>query len=385
MAKIMISAGEVSGDLHASHLMMEIKKLLPDVKFVGIGGDRMQSVGMELIYHIRQMGIVGFSEVIKQLPFIRSVFRTLKFFFKQSPPDLLILIDYPGFNLRLAKLAKKYQIPVMYYIAPQIWAWGYWRVEKLVKYVDRAAVIFPFEERILNQAGVKATYVGHPLLDFLTPVSNRNDFFQKYSIIPENKILGLLPGSRISEVNRLLPEMLLIAQQLKEKYPDLQVLIAGSESVEPNVYQSILEKFPASRLLERATYNIMNYADALLIASGTATLEAALFGTPMAIVYRTSRLTYWLAKFVARVQCIGLPNILAEKIIVPEFIQNQFKVKNVLKVMEELLFNPGANAEQRKELAIVRQRVGEKGAAARAARLAVNFIHPKIGVDDGKN
>jgi lipid-A-disaccharide synthase len=374
MAKIMLSAGEVSGDLHASHLMTAIKQLLPEIEFIGIGGDRMQSIGMELSYHIRQMGIVGFSEVIKQLPFIRSVFRNLEGQFKQSPPDLLILIDYPGFNLRLAKLAKKYQIPVMYYIAPQIWAWGYWRVEKLVQYVDLAAVIFPFEERILNQAGVKATYVGHPLLDFLMPNSSRDDFFQNHAIHPENKILGLLPGSRISEIHRLLPEMLLTAQKLKEKYPALQVLIAGAESVDSGVYEAILQKFRGVQLLKHSTYDLMNYADALLIASGTATLEAALFGTPMAIAYRTSRLTYWLAKFVARVQCIGLPNILAEKIIVPEFIQHRFNAENVFNVLEELLFNPVANAAQRKELAIIRQRIGEKGAAARTAQLAVNLL-----------
>ncbi len=371
----MLSAGEVSGDLHASHLMHEIKILLPEAKFVGIGGDRMESAGLESIYHIRQMGIVGFFEVIKQLPFIRSVFRNLESFFQKSPPDLLILIDYPGFNLRLARLAKKYQIPVLYYIAPQIWAWGYWRVEKLVKYVDRAAVIFPFEERILNQAGVDAIYVGHPLLDFLKPDSNRDEFFQKFNLSSENKILGLLPGSRISEIQRLLPEMLLIAQKLQEKYPTLQLLIAGAESVDQQVYRAILERFPVAQLLNRATYDIMNYADTLLIASGTATLEAALFGTPMAIVYRTSKLTYWLAKFVARVQCIGLPNILAEKIIVPEFIQNHFKAENVIPILEELLFNPRVNADQRKELAIVQRRVGEKGAATRAAKLAMSLIH----------
>lgn len=370
----MFSAGEVSGDLHASHLMVEIKNILPEATFVGIGGDRMQAAGLEFIYHIRQMGIVGFSEVIKQLPFIRSIFRHLEAVFQKSPPDLLILIDYPGFNLRLAKLAKKYQIPVMYYIAPQVWAWGYWRVEKLVKYVDKAAVIFPFEERILNQAGVNAAYVGHPLLDFLKPDSNRNDFLQKFHLSGENKILGLLPGSRISEINRLLPEMLLTAKRLSDKYPDLQVLIGGAESVDPGVYQTILTQFPAARLLFNKTYNIMNYADALLIASGTATLEAALFGTPMVIVYKTSRLTYWLAKFVARVQCIGLPNILAEKIIVPEFVQNKFKAANVFGVLEELLYNPSANAAQRRELAIVQQCIGEKGAAKRAARFAVDLI-----------
>ena len=169
--------------------------------------------------------------------------------------------------------------------------------------------------------------------------------------------------------------MLLIAQKLQEQYPALQVLIAGAENVDQQVYRVILERFPATQLLNRATYDIMNHADALLIASGTATLEAALFGTPMVIVYRTSRLTYWLAKFVARIQCIGLPNILAEKIIVPEFIQNHFKAEKVIPILNELLFNPRVNTDQRKELAIVQQQIGEKGAARRAAKLAMSLIH----------
>jgi len=375
--QIMFSAGEQSGDLHASHLIREIKKAVPTVECFGIGGDQMQSAGMELFYHINEMSIVGFGEVIKHLPFIRRVFSHLRQLLQQRQPDLLILIDYPGFNLRLAKLAHQLRVPVMYYIIPQIWAWGYSRIKKLVRLVDRAAVILPFEEKMLLEAGLKATFVGHPLLDFIKPQLTRDEFLEKNHLKPHFKILGLLPGSRAAEIQRLLPEMLLTAQKLREKQPELQIIIAQSSNLSDSIYQSFLNNHSDIRLLKNQTYDIMHYADGLLITSGTATLEAALCGTPMIIVYRTSAVTYQIARALTRIEHVGLPNIIAGEEIVPEFIQHQFQAEVVASRLMPFIFDKAVNQAKRQQLQRVREKMGQPGAAQKAAQIALDLIEAK--------
>jgi lipid-A-disaccharide synthase len=377
--KILLSAGEASGDLHGSHLIQQIKILRPGIEFLGLGGDLMQASGMRVLYHINQMSIIGLTEVFKNLSFLRSVFRHLREVLVREKPDLVILIDYPGFNLRLAKIAHELTIPVMYFIIPQIWAWGGRRIRKIARYVDRAAVILPFEEPLLKKAGVNVTYVGHPLIDSLKPQFSQNEFLQRHELTPPNKILGLLPGSRFSEVTRLLPEMLATARKLKAKIPELVVFVGKSANLDLRLYQQLLNGTTEwVRILEGETYDIMKHADALLVASGTATLEAALLGTPLILVYRTSALTYFVARKLIKIGFIGLPNIIAGQSIIPEFIQHQFTAARVVPVLETLLMNSVQNLAKRAALAQIREKLEGTGATKNAAKIALEMLTPKV-------
>lgn len=372
--KILLSAGEASGDLHGSHLIQQIKLLQPETEFLGLGGDLMQTAGMRILYHVNQMSIIGLTEVIKNLSFLRAVFRHLREVMVREKPNLVILIDYPGFNLRLAEMAHRLGIPVMYFIIPQVWAWGGRRIRKIARFVDRAAVILPFEESLLNAAGVNARYVGHPLMDSLAPKFSRTEFLTRHQVTPHQKILGLLPGSRISEVTRLLPEMLAVAQKLKAKYSDLVIFVGKAGNLDWEVYQPLVSGLDFVRIVDGETYDVMQHADALIVASGTATLEAALLGTPLILVYRTSSLTYFVARRVIKIKYLGLPNIIAGKSVVPEFIQHEFTAARVLPVLEEFLFNPAQNQARRAALSEIRGKLQGGGAARNAAKIALEML-----------
>ena len=375
MPQIMISAGEVSGDLHGSYLMRELREKQPEIEFMGLGGDRMQALGMELFHHVREMSIIGFFEVLKKLPFIRRVFREMEQAFSTRRPDLLILIDYPGFNLRLARLAKKYDIPVVYYICPQVWAWGYKRVYKIARYVDKALVIFPFEEAMINNVGGNAFYVGHPLLDFLKSRFSKKEFQEHFKIQMKERVIGLVPGSRVAEVIGLLPEMLRTTVELRKRLPGLRVVIVKAESVPQHCYDEILAEGYADVAVEEAlTYDIMQHSDVLMVASGTATLEAALFGTPLLLCYCTSPITYAIAKRVARIEFIGLPNIILGHAVVPEFIQNAVQAERMAPVLEQYLTDESINREVRGDLKSLRKKMGQPGAARRAAEQILKLL-----------
>lgn len=372
--KIFVSAGEVSGDLHGSHLLQQIKLNAPETELLGVGGNLMQAAGMKLLYHINQMSIVGMTEVIRHIPFLREVFRNLKEVLQQQKPDLLILIDYPGFNLRLAKIACELGIPVMYYIIPQIWAWGFHRIKKIAQLVERAAVIFPFEEALLRDAGIHAQFVGHPLLDNIRTQFSKSEFLFNSELKPNTKILGLLPGSRQAEIKSLLPEMIRTVKILKKQEPGLQVVIGQADNLPVSLFEPFLNGDATVKLVPGASYEIMKYSDALLCASGTVTLEAALFDTPMVIGYRTSNITFFLAKILVKIQNIGLPNIIAGKLVAPEFIQHRFKAEFIAPVLEKLLFDDAAAEAQRRELVTIRKKMGKPGAAQAAANMALEMI-----------
>lgn len=375
--KILLCAGEASGDLHGSHLIQQIKLLRPETEFSGLGGDLMQASGMRLLYHVNQMSIIGLTEVIKNLSFLRAVFRHLREVLLRERPNLVILIDYPGFNLRLAEMAHRLGIPVMYFIIPQVWAWGGRRIHKIARFVDRAAVILPFEESLLQAAGVNAEYVGHPLLDSLAPKFSRAEFLTRHQVTPGQKILGLLPGSRISEVTRLLPEMLVTARILKNKYPDLAIFIGKAGNLDWDLYRPLVADSDFVKIVDGETYDIMQHSDALIVASGTATLEAALLGTPLILVYRTSSLTYFIARRVIKIKYLGLPNIIAGKSVVPEFIQHKFTAARVLPVLEDFLFNPEQNQARRAALAEIRSKLQGGGAAKNAAIIALEMLNTR--------
>jgi lipid-A-disaccharide synthase len=289
-------------------------------------------------------------------------------------PDVLVLIDYPGLNLKLASAAHHRGIKVLYYIAPQVWAWGAKRVKKMAQTVDKMAVIIPFEEPMFRNAGIEATFVGHPLLEILETKLTKNEFFHKNALNLKQKTIGLLAGSRPLEVKRLLPEMIQTVQQLKDKNPHIQVVASKAEPVPVEIYRKIIPHDRDIKLLENCTYEIMKYSDVLIVASGTATLESALFETPLIIVYKVDSLSYFIGRQLVKIDSIGLVNVIAEKKIVPEFIQNQFQSKNLLPELAELLFNENRRKQMVSDLRAIKQKLGQPGASERVARLVLELL-----------
>ncbi len=373
----MIVAGEASGDLHGAGLVREILKLQSDIEIFGVGGDKMSQQGVQLFYHINEMSVLGFWDVLKRFAFFKKVYRKLVTAIDEKQPDLLILIDYPGMNLKLARAAKAKGIKVFYYIAPQVWAWGSNRIQKMVKLVDKMAVIIPFEEKMFQQAGIDATFVGHPLLETVNSKLNRAEFFQKHSLNVHQKVIGLLPGSRPLEVKRLLPEMLQTIGKLRKSHPNIQTIISKADSVASSIYQQIMTNNNQVKLLENYTYEMMRHCDLLIVASGTATLESALFATPLIIVYKVDPISYVIGRQLIKIDSIGLVNVIAEQKIVSEFVQHQFHSNRLLPEIEKLLFDKKQRNKVISNLKKIKKKLGEPGAATRSAELVLETINSK--------
>jgi len=368
MARIMIIAGETSGDLHGGQLVKELKALDGGLEIFGIGGDRMRAGGMELFYHVSELSFMGLAEVIWHLPFIRSVMKKLEFELQARKPDAVVLIDYPGFNLRFARKVKKAGIPVVYFISPKVWAWGRGRVRKIRKFVDKMLCILPFEEEFFRGRRVNALYVGNPLMDAVKPGQSRGQFYKNNGLDPKLPLLGLLPGSREQEIELILPVMLQTAMMLREKDPNLQFALAlaphlDKERIENLIAVSGLE----ISLIESPAYDLMVYSRLLLVASGTATLEAGISGTPMIIIYKTSPLTYFIGRRLIKVPDIGLVNLVAGKRVVPEFLQGEARPGAVFLMAQVLLAEGRPRQVVMDELAKIKNILGEPGAAKRAA------------------
>ena len=372
--KIMIVAGEASGDLHGSGLVRELKKNDPNLHIFGIGGDKMQQCGMELAYHINEMSVLGFWDVLKQFRFFKKVYKNLVCKLEKEQPTVLVLIDYPGLNLKLANAAHQKGIKVLYYIAPQVWAWGKKRVKKMAQTVDKMAVIIPFEEKMYRDAGIEATFVGHPLLEILETKFTKNEFFAKYGLNPNYKTIGLLPGSRPLEVKRLLPEMLRTIRLFKKNHQKIQVALGKADSLDFDVYRQLIPDGNEVQLLENCTYEIMKHSDLLIVASGTATLESALFKTPLIIVYKVDQFSYLIGRMLVKIDYIGLVNVIAEKRIVPEYIQHQFQAENLIPEMENLLFNQQRRVEIINDLSKIEQKLGTAGAAEKTAQMVLRMM-----------
>jgi lipid-A-disaccharide synthase len=374
---ILMIAGEASGDLLGSGLVHFLKKKLPECRLYGIGGDQMIREGLEILYHVRDMSFLGFFEVIKHLPFIHRVFNGINTLIKERRPDLVLLIDYPGFNLRIAKRAKKSGVPVIYYISPQVWAWGKKRIKKIARIVDKMLVLFPFEVDLYRREGIDVEFVGHPLKDIVTVKTPRNAFLKKVKLSADKPTVGLLPGSRKQEVFRLLPEMICASRHLKEKNPDIQFLLGKSPTLTDTIYDPLLLSESSIRSIRNSTYEIMTYSDLVLVASGTATLETAICETPMIIVYKMSALSFLIGKMLVKVKQIGLANIVAGKKIVPELLQKQAEGKNIAQTAWQLLNDPDLRNRIRKELSLVSRRLGKSGASERAAEAVIAFLNRK--------
>lgn len=367
--RVLIVAGEASGDLHGSGVVRELKKRLPSVEVFGIGGDAMQREGMELLFHVKELSVMGFVEVLKHLPKIFSVERTLENIFYERKPNVVLLIDYPGFNLRFAQKIKKTNgTRVIYYISPQIWAWKKGRIKKMKSAIDTMCVVFPFEKDLYREEGINVEFVGHPLLEELNVSSSRTNFFQQHQLDATKKLVAFFPGSRKQEIEKIFPVMMKTARELRNKL-NVQVAVGVAPTLDADFLQSYLSPKDEILLLSNRTHELMKHTDAAIVTSGTATLETALFETPMMVVYKTSFPTYLLGKMVLRISSIGLVNIVAGKNIVREYLQENATVKNFYGETKRLLFDEPYRMEMKRNLSNVRHSLGTAGASKRVAEL----------------
>jgi lipid-A-disaccharide synthase len=366
----MIVAGEASADIYGADLVREALKLDPLLRFFGIGGARMREAGVETLVDSADMAVVGLVEVLKHFDVISGAFLRLKRILSADRPDLLILIDYPGFNLRLAKAARKAGVKVLYYISPQVWAWHQERVKKIARLVDHMAVILPFEVPFYERAGVPVSFVGHPMTDLVKVVAGRDDAAAGFGLDPGRRIVGLFPGSRRSEIERLLPVICEAAVLLKQRFPDVQfVLPLASTLRDDDVTPQLTAAGLDVAISRERIHDLIRACDAVVSVSGTVTLEIALVGTPMVIIYKLSPLTYLLAKRLVKVDNIGLCNIVAGETVVRELIQAEANPAMIADEIGSILTDAGHAGAIREKLAAIRGRLGGGGASANVARL----------------
>ena len=374
--KLMMVAGEASGDKHAAHLIEALRELRPDVQFeiFGSGGEEMRSAGAETLVDARELAIMGVLEVASALPKFLKVFRELREAAKIRKPDAVILVDFPEFNLRLAKKLKRDGHRVFYYISPQVWAWRSYRVKQIKRDVERMLVILPFEKAFYEQQGVQVEYVGHPLLDSVKVTSSRSEFCQKNQLDETKKIIALLPGSRRKEVSYILPPMLEAVHECYKINPDWQFVIPLAKTIDREVVTAMTNEFPKVKLIEGDTYNAVNAADLAVVASGTATLETAIIGTPLIICYRASALNWKLFTPFIKVPFVGMPNLIAGRVIAPELLQDQLNAKTLSREIYGMLGDPKRLSKARLEMSKVREKLGESDASARAAEAILKSL-----------
>ncbi len=370
--RIMIIAGEASGDLHAANLVREITKKDSDVSFVGIGGTRMRSAGVRLIFDNHTLAVTGLSEVLSKAGQILKALGTVKKTLQRERPDLLILVDFPDFNLRAGAAAKKLGVPVLYYISPQVWAWRKRRVHRIRELVEKIMVILPFEQTLYGDKGI---FVGHPLLDAVRPTLSPAEAREHFGIGLEERVVTLLPGSRRNEIRSLLPDMLAAAEQIEAQIPSVRLLLPIAPTLSETEVTSITDRAPVPiETFSAHVYEALSVSDFAIVASGTATLETAYFGVPMVIVYRLSRLTYFLAKRLVRIPHIGLINMVAGEGIVPELIQDAVTPRRIAAEALRCLEDDDHARRIRARLRSAVASLGEPGASARAAAVVLNVM-----------
>ena len=383
LKKIMIVAGEASGDLHGGNLVRALQRIDPAICFYGVGGRNLKDAGVELAADAADMAVVGLTEVVSKLGMIWKVMSTLKASLRKDRPELLILIDYPDFNLPLAGAAKKYGVKVFYYISPQVWAWRKGRIGKIKKIVDKMAVILPFEASLYKEAGVDVTFVGHPLLDVVKTKYSREEALARFGLSEGVRTVGILPGSRQSEVQKLLPEMLMAARRIEEKLYPVQYVLPLADTLDISYVSHLIAQHPVKvRIIRGETYDVIGCADIAIVASGTATLETALMETPMIIIYKVSKTSYSVGKMIINVNNIGLVNIIAGKTIVPELIQDEANPERIAYEVISILTNRERMEGIKTELSKIKGMLGSPGASERAARLAYEMINIKEVLSD---
>ncbi|MHB1685982.1 MAG: lipid-A-disaccharide synthase [Ignavibacteriaceae bacterium] len=372
---IMIIAGEVSGDLHGASLIKELRKIDNGINIYGIGGDKMEAAGMKLIYHINKMAFLGFVEVVKHLPFIRKVQKDLIGLAKEKKIKNVVLIDYPGFNLSIAKKLKKLNVKIIYYISPQIWAWGAGRIKKIRKLVDKMIVVFPFEEKFYKESGVDVEFVGHPLLERISDYNflTKDELYKKFDLEHGKEILLILPGSRQQEVEKIFPECIKAAERISEEF-GMQIVVACSPNIDDKFFNGITNS-KNFKVVKGFTYDLLKNSKTGIVKSGTSTLEAALIELPMVIVYKTSYLTYLIGRKLIKVENIGMANIVAGEKVVPELIQKDVSQEKIYTELKNILSDEKLYASIKNKLSEIKKRLGTKGASERAAQIIYRSIN----------
>jgi lipid-A-disaccharide synthase len=374
--KILLVAGEVSGDLHGSHLVGAVHRIDPEVQFFGVGGEGLEREGMRILYRAQSLSVVGITEVFVKLRTILKTLQGLKASLKREKPNLVILIDFPDFNLRLARIAHRRGIPILYYISPQVWAWRPNRVKLIARLVRKMVVFFSFEVPLYEAAGVDVEWVGHPLLDMVKPTLSKERAFQQFGLDPKRRTIALLPGSRSHEIERHLPPLLASAHLLQKEIPDLQFILPLAPGTPEPILSSCLKPISVPiKVVEGFTYDAMNLSELLIAASGTVTLEGAILRKPMIIIYKVSFFSYWVGRALIRLDHIGLVNLVAEKGIAPELIQKDANPQRIADEALRILRDPLLNRKMTESMGEVRQKLGEPGAAQRAAQIVVSLLH----------
>lgn len=369
--KIMMSAGEASGDMHAAAVAAELKRIMPDADLFGMGGADMRKSGVRIIYDIENLGIIGVVEVIRHIPFFFRLRAFLKKAMVEEKPDVLVCVDYPGFNMKLAHVAKELGIPVIYYIAPTIWAWNKGRAKNIVRDVEQVASIFPFEAEAYRKAGARVTFVGHPLADTVKPSMSFEEAMDYFHGNPGKKRILLMPGSRKNEVAGLLPVMIQAAEKLAEK-EECQFFIPRASTISKEMLLSIIGKTSLSiEITEGHQYDLMQICTACVASSGTATLETALMELPTVLVYKLAPFTWFLANLLVHVKYAGLPNLLLGREVTPELLQDRARAENIVSILLPWLQDEKARQKNIEEIREVRKALGSGGAVHRVAELII--------------
>jgi lipid-A-disaccharide synthase len=373
--KVLIVAGESSGDLYGAKLVEAMASLSAQVQFYGIGGKEMERRGVNLLFSSSELAVVGITEVVERMGHILRAWRDIKRFIVNHTPHLAVLIDYPGFNLRLARVLKKNAVPVLYYVSPQVWAWRPGRIKTIAKRVAKMAVILPFELPIYQREGVDVEFVGHPLLDVLDVDLSRKEARRRLGMPPDSLIIGLLPGSREREVRTLLPPLLGAAEILASDFPSCQFILPLASTIQRDVVQGFIEgNLLPLEVVEGRTFEVMKAADLLLVVSGTATLEGAIAGVPMVIIYRLSPISYLIGRLLVKVQCIGLANIVVGRKVVPELIQGEVIPQRIAHEAAKILRDPAKKRQIEGELKLANKKLGARGVSQRVARIALQMM-----------
>jgi lipid-A-disaccharide synthase len=378
---VVIVAGEASADLHGSNLVKAMKKLSPGIVFWGVGGKNMEEAGVKILFSSSEMAVVGITEVLSKLRTIARASGRLKRILKSKRPDLLILIDYPDFNIHIARTAKRFKVPVLYYISPQVWAWRRGRVRKIARRIDRMAVILPFEKTFYGKRGLSVDYVGHPLLDALSREVDKQQVGVELGSRQGYPVVGLLPGSRKEEIRNLLPVMVKSVQILGKRYPKIRCCLSLAPTIEAGFIQSFTENSAVKiEIIPGDTFETLRICHVALVASGTATLETALMGIPMVIAYKISRFSYWLGRIVVGVPYIGLVNLVAGEEVAPELIQDDVAPDRLAHEALSILEDNGIRENMIKKLRRIRESLGRFGASEATAKIALEMMKNRQAV-----
>jgi lipid-A-disaccharide synthase len=375
MKKILIIAGEASGDLHGANLVREVRKQIGDIAVTGVGSRNMREAGVTMLADASEISVVGATEVLTHVGAIYRVFSLLRRFLREERPDLVVLIDFPDFNLLVGSAARRLGIPVLYYISPQVWAWRRGRARKIARLVRAIMVLFPFEVEIYRKEGADVRFVGHPLADVASSAFSRDEARSQFGLALNRPVVALLPGSRAKEIEYLLPDMLGAARLLRNRFPVLQFVLPVAPTLDPTfVGRHVAAGNVPVTMVDGRAYDALRASDAAIVTSGTATLETGLMAVPMVIVYRVSRLSYLIGRAIVKVKNIGLVNIVAGRTIVPELVQDDVTPENIAREIETVLADPRRHHRVVQDLLTVRTMLGEGGASRKAAAVIREFL-----------